>query len=52
MHFFAYNCDYYKKGNNYLPKTLFCILMHDGTLQIKVLHDLTKIEQYFANYSF
>ena len=38
---------------DYLPKTLFCNLMHDDTLQIKMLHDLTqKVEQYFTNYLF
>ena len=37
LHFFAYNC------NDYFHNTLFCNLMHDGTLQIKMCTISNKI---------
>jgi len=41
-----------KKGTDYLPKTQLCnLMMHDGTLQIKMSTLLHKIEQHFPNYS-
>ena len=47
LHFFAYNFNA-QKGTDYLPKTLFCNLMHDGTLQIKMYTISHKIQTVFC----
>ena len=51
LHFFANNCNTYK-GTDYLPTTLFCYLMRDGTIKSRCARSHTKFEQYFTNYSF
>ena len=32
----------FKKGTDYLPKTLLCNLVHDGTLKLKCARSHTK----------
>ena len=46
LHFLAYNCN--AQRTDYLPQTLLCNLMHDGTLQIKTCTLLHKNRAVFC----
>ena len=41
LHFLAYNCN--AQRTDYLPQTLLCNLMHDGTLQIKTIFQKSRV---------